>query len=204
MNIQIETPPTERLGTRPETLGIAVGQPAPDATVHDDEGRSVRLADLFRQGTTLLVFYRGGWCPYCNVQVRQLTEAYPEFQRRGVRPVMISVDRIDGAAKTKAQYRIPFPVLSDPDLAAHEAFRVVHHAGPEEVSKLKGFGLDIEAASGRDHHRFAVPSVFVIDASGKVRWTHVDPDYKVRPSTAQLLAILDGLDRTGLTPRHGL
>jgi peroxiredoxin len=127
------------------------------------------------------------------VQVRQLTEAYPEFQKRGVRPVMISVDRIDGAAKTKAQYQIPFPVLSDPDLATHEAFHVVHHAGPEEVSKLKGFGLDIEAASGRDHHRFAVPSVFVIDASGTVRWTHVDPDYKVRPSTAQLLAALDGL-----------
>lgn len=193
MNIRIEAPASDRLGTRPETLGIAVGQPAPDAAVHDDEGRLVRLSDLYRQGPTLLVFYRGGWCPYCNVQVRQLTEAFPEFQKRGFRPVMISVDRIDSAAKTKAQYRIPFPVLSDPDLVAHEAFRVVHQAGPEEVAKLKGFGLDIEAASGRDHHRFAVPSVFAIDASGTVRWAHVDPDYKVRPSTAQLLDVLDRL-----------
>ena len=107
-------------------------------------------------------------------------------------PVAISVDKVDEASKTNTTYEIPFPVLSDPELHAHEAFRVVHEASEDEVARLKGFGIDIERSSGKTHHKFAVPAVFLIDAHGVVRWAHADPDYKVRPTTAQLLAAIDG------------
>jgi peroxiredoxin len=87
--------------------------------LHDAAGLEVRLSDLMRRGPLLLVFYRGGWCPYCNFQIRELTAAYPEYGKRGVTPVAISVDRVEESAKTLATYSIPFPVLSDPELAAH-------------------------------------------------------------------------------------
>lgn len=142
----------------------------------------------------MLVFYRGGWCPFCNYQIRQLTEAYPQYRERGVTPVAISVDRPEEAAKTRATYEIPFPVLSDPDLAAHRAYRVMHEVDDAERERLAGFGMDIERASGRDHHVIAIPSVFVVDAEGVVRWAHADPDYRVRPSNEQILAALDRLE----------
>jgi peroxiredoxin len=144
-----------------------------------------------RPRSVLLVFYRGGWCPYCNFQIHELTAAYPEYQKRGVTPVAISVDKQDEAAKAEATYTIPFPLLSDPDLAAHKAFRVIHQADEAEVAKLKGFGIDLEERSGKTHHAFAVPSLFLIDKGGVVRFAHADPEYKVRPRTKQILAAID-------------
>jgi peroxiredoxin len=190
---QTTSPETDRIGTLPPDVGIPVGEPAPDAVLRDAEGREVRLRDLVVTGPILLVFYRGGWCPFCNFQVREMTEAYPELERRRVKPVVVSVDRVDEAARTQATYTIPFPVLSDPDVVAHRAYRVAHHAGEAEVAKLRGFGIDLERASGRDHHVIAIPSVFIIDREGIVRWAHADRDYKVRPSALQLLAVIDSL-----------
>ena len=145
------------------------------------------------KGPILLVFYRGGWCPYCNHQMYEFTQNFAELQKRGVTPVAISVDAIDKAAGTKAGFAIPFPLLSDPELAAHKAFKVVHHAEAEEVARLTSYGIDIEASSGKKHHDFAVPSMFLIDADHTVRWAHAEGDYKIRPTVAQVLAAIDGL-----------
>lgn len=191
---QTTAPGAERVGTLPPKVGIPVGRPAPDALLRDSDGHEVRLEDLVTNGPILLVFYRGGWCPFCNFQIRELTKAYPEFEKRGVTPVAVSVDDVDEAAKTQATYTIPFPVLSDPDLAAHRALRVAHYADEAEVAKLRGFGIDIERSSGRKHHTIAIPSIFIIDVEGVVRWAHADRDYKVRPSTEQLLAAIDALE----------
>ncbi len=182
-----------QLGTLPEGVGVAVGQAAPDATVSDAEGRPVALADLMAEGPTLLVFYRGGWCPYCNHQMHELTQAWDGFQARGITPVAISVDRADESAKTRASWEIPFPVLSDPDLVAHTAWNVLNHVDDETYQWLTGLGHDLEEASGRDHHTIGVPSMFLVDADGTVRWAHADPAYKVRPTPEQVFAIVDGL-----------
>jgi peroxiredoxin len=181
--------PVDQLGTLPADLGLAVGTPAPDAEVHDIQGHAVHLAEIYRGGDTLLVFYRGGWCPYCNFQIRELASATQQFRDLGVRVVAISVDQPNAAARTQAMQEVPFPLLSDPDLVAHRAFRVVHHADDAEVKRLRGFGLDIEASSGRVHHDFAVPAIFLV-RSGAIAWAHADPDYKTRPSVQQLLEVI--------------
>jgi peroxiredoxin len=183
------------LGKLAPGIGIAVGSQAPGFSLSDGDGKTVSLAELTKNGPVLVIFYRGGWCPYCNFEIHELTEAYPEFQRRGVTPVAISVDKPDESAKTMATYSIPFPVLSDPELTAHTAYHVIHAADEAEAAKLKGFGIDLEASSGKTHHSFAVPSLFLVDKTGKVRWAHGDPEYKVRPRTKQILAAIDALGR---------
>ncbi len=194
-------PADSLLGYLPEGIGIPAGNQAPDAELRDFEDRVVPLRDLWAEGPILLVFYRGGWCPYCNFQIRELTDAYPEFAERGVTPVAVSVDRIEEAAQTQATYTIPFPVLVDPDLATHHAFRVAHHVDDAELQRLKGFGIDLEAASGQTHHTIAIPSLFLIDPKGIIRWAHADTDYTVRPSPAQILAAIDR-SMAGTKPRR--
>lgn len=186
-------PEAARTGVLPAGIGIAPGSLAPDASVRDAEGREVSLASLSKDGPIMVVFYRGGWCPYCNAQIHDLTRAFPEYQKRGVRPVVISVDQAKESARTQATYSIPFPVLSDPDLAAHRAFKVLNQADAAEFARLKSYGIDLEKASGRTHHVIAVPSIFIIDKAGVVRWAHAESDYTKRPSNAQLLAAIDGL-----------
>jgi len=180
-----------QVGTLPEGVGIAVGAAAPKLELDGVDGTKVALGELYARGTTLVVFYRGGWCPFCNAQLHALSQAAPEFARRGVGLAAISVDRADEGAKTRASWTIPFPVLADPELAAHRAFNVTYAAEPEEVERLRGFGIDLEKASGKTHHTIAIPALFLVDTQGIVRWAHADRDYKVRPSVAQLLAAID-------------
>jgi peroxiredoxin len=183
--------PADRLGTAPAGFGLRSGDKAPDAQLPDVTGAPQKLADLYAQGLTFVVFYRGGWCPFCNLQLHELTQAKPEFDRRGVRLVAISVDLPSEEAKTQAKQGVAFPMLSDSKLVAHQAFKVVHVPGPDEAKALAGYGIELAKFSGESHGNFAVPAVFMVDRSGVIRFAHVDEDYQVRPSVQQLLEVAD-------------
>lgn len=185
------TAPTA-LGVRDGDAGLAPGTPVPDFSAWRHTGDPVSKADLFNgQKPVLVIFYRGGWCPYCNLQIRQLTEAYDEFSRRGVSLLLISADRPDAAALAQRQYEIPFPVLSDPQLNAHAAFKVAVQMTPELYQQYRQYGIDVEQWSGQKHHQFALSSAFLVAADGQVQWAHVSADYRQRPSVAQLLSAID-------------
>jgi len=184
------TPPKPIPNPAPDT-GIPVGQKIPDGHARDLDGKDVTLSSLYAKGPILLAFYRGGWCPFCNSEIHALTTAFPDYQKRGVTPVAVSVDTPDNEAKLKATYTIPFPVLSDSAATMIEAFHVVHKVSDDELAKMKRFGVDLEASSGKTHHEIAIPALFLVDRGGVVRWAHSDPDFKTRPSTAQILAAID-------------
>lgn len=183
--------PEERLGVLAPNTGIARGQKVPDAHAVDLQGKDVSLSSLYQSNPILLAFYRGGWCPYCNTEIHALTTAYPEYQKRGIVPVAVSVDRPDIEGKLKATYTIPFPVLSDSSAAMLMVFHVVRKVGDQEFAEMKAFGIDLEKYSGVAHHQIAIPALFLIDREGIVRWAHSDPDYKVRPTTPEILAAID-------------
>jgi len=184
-------PDAAKVGTLAPDTGIAVGQKVPDIQVTDLDGKDVKLSELYAKQPILLSFYRGGWCPFCNFEIHEMTKAFPEYQKLGVLPVAVSVDKPDQEAKMKATYDIPFPVLSDSDAKMIEAFHVVNKLDDAGIEKMKGFGVDLESYSGKAHHEIAIPSFFLIDKTGTVRWAHSDPDFKVRPTTAQLLAAIE-------------
>ncbi len=184
-------PPADRVGQLAPGTGIPVGSKVPDVHARDLDGQDVTLSTLYSKGPILLAFYRGGWCPYCSSENHALATSYSEFRKRGVTPVTVSVDKPEAEAKTKATYAIPFPVLSDTDAAMLEAFHVVNNVDDATVAKMRGFGVDLESYSGKTHHKIAIPSLFLIDRSGTVRWAHSDPNYQVRPSIAQILSAID-------------
>jgi peroxiredoxin len=185
-----ETPP-DKLGIAPSGFGLKVGDKAPDASLPDVSGKTESLGALFSQGPTLLMFYRGGWCPYCNLQLHEYSVAKPEFDRHGVRIVAISVDKPSEEAKMQAKHGVPFPMLSDSKLLAHQAYRVVHVPGDDERKGMAAYGIDLAAYSGESHGDFAVPAIFLIDRDSTVRFVHVDEDYKTRPSAKQMLDVAD-------------
>jgi peroxiredoxin len=189
--IESSAPSTERAGVLAPGTGVPVGQRIPAVVGRDLDGREVALSALYVKGWVLLAFYRGGWCPYCNAEIHALTLAYGEYQKRGVTPVAISVDTPEKEAKTNATYEVPFPLLSDSEATISEAFRVTKQFTPDELARYKGFGVDLESHSGQSHHKIAIPALFLVDPTGVVRWAHSDPEFKVRPSTTQILAGID-------------
>ncbi len=199
---ETSAPAADKIGTLSPGTGIPVGQKVPDGRVLDLGGKPVTLSSLYAKGPILLAFYRGGWCPYCNFEVRALTTAFPEYEKRGVTPVAVSVETPDEAMKTSATYSVPFPLLSDGDLALIEPFHVVNKVEGKQLEMLGKYGVDLEGRSGKTHHVIAIPSLFLIDRSGVVRWAHSDPTYTVRPTTAQILAAIDAAQRAGLATRR--
>ena len=178
------------LGTRPEGVGLAKGDKVPAFQATTVEGRPFSNADLLAGGPVLVIFYRGGWCPYCSAHVRQMTDAIAQFTELGVTPVMVSVDRVEGAVVTRRAYDVPFPLVSDPALSMHKAFGVAFALDDAMVAKLQGYGMDIEAWSGVDHHNLAVPSCFLVTADNTVAFSHADTDYTTRPTAAQLAQVV--------------
>jgi peroxiredoxin len=191
MTMTLGETPSDKLGTAPSGLGLKVGDKAPNATLPDVGGKPQKLSDLYAQGPTFVLFYRGGWCPFCNIQLHDLGAAKADFDQRGVKVVAISVDTPNEEAKTQGKQGTKFPMLSDSKLEAHKAFKIVHAAPEAEQKALTGYGIDLKAFSGEDHKSFATPAIFLVDKSGTVKWVHVDEDYKTRPSPKQLLAALD-------------
>jgi peroxiredoxin len=193
----LTAPGQTQLGTLPAGIGLPVGSMLPEFRIQHHDGKPVTSAELLKQvpagGQLLIVFYRGGWCPYCNLQIRQLTDAFAQFQQRKTLPVLISADKVDASALSQRQYAIPFPVLSDPDLRAHDAFKVSMQLDDKTHLLYKTYGIDVEEWSGREHHKFAVASAFLLGADGRVRWAHAALDYKQRPSVQQLLGAIDQL-----------
>lgn len=181
------------LGTAAAGLGLKVGSKAPDGALPDVSGATVKLSALYKKGPTFLIFYRGGWCPFCNAQLHNLTEAKAEFDKRGVQLVAISVDSPGEEAKTQAKVGVPFPMLSDSKLKVHGAFKIVHKTTAEERATLGGYGIDLKAYSGESHGNFATPAIFYVDQRGVIRFAHVGEDYQTRPSPKQMLAIADKL-----------
>lgn len=185
----------QQLGTRENNIGLAIGSTVADFSISTHDNKTVTLKDIQSMGDTLVVFYRGGWCPYCNVQIRQLTQAWPEFQQRRITPILISVDKTDAAALAQRTYEIPFPVLSDTDLIAHNAFEVVLDVDDATFERYKKYGIDLELWSGKNHHKIAVTAAYIVDKNAVVKWAHTSLDYKTRPSVEQLLDIIDTIAR---------
>jgi len=176
-------PPQDASAVQP----LGVGEKAPTATLRGPDGRSVDLAAKYAQKPTVLIFYRGGWCPYCNTHLGQIATAEPELLRMGYQVLAISPDRPEELAKTLDKQELTYELLSDSDVALARAFGLIFHVDDPTVEKYQGFGIDLEQASGRDHHMLPVPAVYIVDQAGVIRFAHWNPDYKTRLAPEVLL-----------------
>lgn len=181
----------QALGINESGKGLPAGQRIDSVEIADIDGEPYQIGQAWSEKTALIVFYRGGWCPYCNFQLRELAKKHEQLEAAGLQVVAISADTADKAATTLAQFNIPFPILSDPKLIAHEAFNVVLQVDDERLEWYKSKGLFLKDWSGQEHNKVAVASAFIVDRQGRVLFSHAPIDYATRPSIDQLLSVID-------------
>ena len=174
--------------------GLAVGERAPGFTLPDALGRPVSLADLLADGPAVVTFYRGEWCPYCNLQLHALQAALPAIRELGGSLVAISPQAADHSLSLTEKHALAFPVLSDLDQEVIRAYRVQYTlAGDLEDLLVNDFQKD-PADQNADHSRsLPVPAVFVIDQWSTVSAAFVSADWRVRAEPADILAALRAL-----------
>ena len=178
------------LGEEGVAPGLDIGDAASDFRLPDATGRLVSLKERLSHGPVIVKFYRGAWCPICNLELRALQELLPEFRELGASLIAISPQRPDDALTLQEKNALAFDVLSDPSQQVIRAYGL-QFAAPDEVKAFhRGIDLDLTLETADGSWNLPVPATFVLDRRGIVRARHVDMDYTKRMEPRDILETL--------------
>jgi len=169
---------------------LGTGQQAPDFALPDVLGETVRLSQALEQGPVVLSFYRGGWCPFCNLELRALQARLPEIRALGASLIGISPELPDHSLNTAERLGLGFEVLSDVGNRTARDYGLLFTVFEELRPLYLKWGLDVPASNGDDSWELPVPASYVIDAGGTVRAAYVNRDYTRRMEPEQIVAAL--------------
>jgi peroxiredoxin len=183
---------------------LLLGSEAPDVALRAVDGKDVTLGQLLSGKPTVLVFYRGGWCPYCSLQLGNLRLIENDLVAAGYQLLAISPDRPEELRRTLDEQSITYTLVSDSSGAAMKAFGIGFVLDDATTAKYAGFGIDIDKASGESHHGLPVPSVFIVDGAGAIQFAYAHPDYRVRVPSEVVLAAAQAIaaDKQKLQPKR--
>jgi peroxiredoxin len=166
---------------------LPVGALVPAVGLRAIDGKAVELSALLKGRPTVLIFYRGGWCPYCNLQMEQLMGIEPELLRLGYQILAISPDKPAKLLESLDKHHLNYALYSDHGYAAAQAFGLAYQPDPATVEGMKKHGVDLQAASGDARGWLPAPAAYVIDPLGRARFVFTNPDIRVRVGADELL-----------------
>lgn len=165
------------------------GDSIPSVELRTAEDKPVDLRDLVAKKPTVLIWYRGGWCPFCNRHLSALVDIQDDLKAAGYQMLAIGIDQPSKLPETVKRDSLNYTLLSDAEAKGAEAFGIAFTVPDELVKKYKdSYNIDLEAASGHKHHKLPYPSVFVVNQAGVIQFAYVNEDYKVRLEPAKILA----------------
>jgi peroxiredoxin len=170
---------------------LRAGDRAPNFSLPNQVGLPVELATRLKSGPAIVTFYRGGWCPYCNLELRAYQQLLPEMRAHGVTLLAISPQTPDASLSTAEKNALEFDVLCDLGGEVARAFGIVY-ALPDELRALyTQVGHALPDLNGDESWTLPVPATFVIGDTGLIKLAHVELDYRLRlePSTALAVAL---------------
>lgn len=199
----IEAATADLRATGIESQALQVGVRAPDVTMPDALNQPVRLSTLWQQGPLVLIFYRGGWCPYCNLELRAWQQHLAALKQIGGQLVAVSPQTPDNSLSTAEKNELAFPVLSDSALEAATAFGVAFEMPPELIDLYSRVGNDLPMLNGNGRWVLPVPATYVIDRNGSIAFAHVEADYRERAEPRDVLVAVAELKVAGVEGTAG-
>lgn len=169
---------------------LKAGDRAPAFTLHDPDGKPVSSAKLLAQGPLVVSFYRGVWCPYCNMELQALQAALPDFEASGAKLVAISPQTAVNSRKSVRQNALGFPILSDTHNDVAASFGLRFELPDYLVELYKALKNDLPSFNGDPSWTLPMPGRFVIGQDGIILYAEVNPDYTRRPEPEDMLPAL--------------
>lgn len=167
---------------------IMVGETLPPITLTDIQGKPFDLNKSVQQKPALLIFYRGGWCPYCNRHLAELRKIEKDLINMGFQIIAISPDLPEFLKLTSEKNELSYGLYSDSSMAASQALGLAFELDAATLKKYQEYDIDLEKNSGQKHHLLPVPAALLVDTQGKVTFAFIAPDYKVRVDNDVILA----------------
>ncbi|MGJ8725847.1 MAG: peroxiredoxin-like family protein [Roseibacillus sp.] len=169
-----------------------VGDLAPDFTLTNATGKEVTLSDELKKGPVVLTWYRGGWCPYCNIAMAAMQDSLPEIQKAGATLIALTPELADKTLSTVEKNKLEFEVLTDLNHQVAQEYDLLFKLTPE-VEKLYGEFFDLKKYNGADAGTDTLPLVatYIIGQDGKIVWSFLHHDYHKRAEPADIVAFLE-------------
>jgi peroxiredoxin len=189
-------PATRALSARTNSIGV--GDPAPDFSLPTAEAGTWRLAEHLAQdkfSSLVVVFYRGTWCPYCNIYLRGLLETRSLLSDANATFIAVSPEAAPVPSDDTSAAGPTFPLLIDHGGKTAEQFGLTFEMDDAAKNLLKGVDIDLEKRNADGNWMLPVPGTFVIDHSGHIAYAHVDADYRNRPEPQEIVAMCRSLRR---------
>jgi peroxiredoxin len=165
---------------------LGVGDMVPGGSLRGLDGNTVELRDLVHAKPTVLIFYRGSWCPYCNLQMEQLMKLEPRLLALGYQILAISPDKPENLKLSLEKHKLNYTLLSDSPFHVIRAFGLAYQVDPVTVEKMKEFHVDLQAASGEPHDWLPVPAAYVLDTKGTIHFSYHNVNIQVRVEPEKL------------------
>lgn len=172
---------------------VKAGDTAPDFTLTDQDGKEVALTDLLTRGPVVLTFYRGVWCPYCNIELKALEEAASAIRARHASLIAVSMQGPADSRKSQRDNALSFPILTDKAGELANRFGIRWSLQDYVIPVHEGFGVHLPRIHGDGQWNLPMPARYVIDTDGIIAYAEVNPDYTRRPDPSELLPVLDRL-----------
>jgi peroxiredoxin len=181
----------EELRTKfPLRAALAVGDIVPNFTLPNVHRRKISLSEVLRKGPAVVTFYRGGWCPYCNIQLRAYQRALPEITELGGQMIAISPQLPDGSLLVAEKNVLEFEVLSDVGNAVARSFGLVYALPDELRAALTSNNKALPGINGDDSWELPVPATFIVAPDRSVLLAHIDVDYRRRLAPEDIIRAL--------------
>lgn len=156
-------------------------------------GKKVKLSDKLKNGPIVLTFYRGGWCPYCNIQLKAYQDHLEKFKKAGGQLIAVSPESMESAETTVKKHDIEFEILTDNLNKEARKYGLVFKLDDELKEVYLGLGLDLEKNQGNDSWELPIPATYVIDKNGKIVYSFLNVDYVQRAEPSEIIAVLEKL-----------
>lgn len=171
--------------------GLEIGQKAHDFTLKNAFGKPVSLYQELNKGPVILVFYRGAWCPFCNLHLHVLEQHIPDFKQYHASLIAVTPQKPDVSASQIEKKKYTFEVLSDLNDDVMKQYKLYYELPEDLVTLYKSKGLDVEQYNGKGRVALPVPGTFVIARDGTIIGVHAEHDYKERMEPSAILEILE-------------
>ncbi|WP_024608297.1 peroxiredoxin-like family protein [Pseudoalteromonas sp. TAB23] len=170
---------------------LQIGQKVENFSLANHKGENIDLADLLKKGPVIISFYRGGWCPYCNLELKALNDYLPQFKTQSAQLVAISPQLPDETLSTAQKNALEFDVLSDVSNKVAEQFGLLFTLDERIQALYTQFGIDFEHYYGDKSFKLPLPATYVINQEGVITYAFLNEDYTLRAEPTDVMAALE-------------
>jgi len=176
-----------------QTVGLQIGDKAPNFKALNQFGEGVELSKLLESGPVVLTFYRGEWCPYCNKYLTELDDNVSKMEMLEATLVAVSPEISTYTEKMANHMNNRYPIIADREYAIMKAFKVDFELDKKTRFKYRAFGINIKKHNGTADYILPVPATYVIAKNGTIAYRHFDENYKIRGDVEEILNVLNQL-----------